>query len=209
MRFAAVFVVLLLAGCASGGASSASVSPSESSGPLPAELLPGDEWVLFSSAAVPGAPQFGVTMQFDEGKVAGKAPVNRYFGTAAVGEGSLTFGPLATTQMAGPPEAMTAETGYMKALAGVTQWQVAGEVLSLSDAQGTLLQFGAPDSTGAFAATLLGKPRGQAKAAAQQAGYEWRVVSVDGESLAVTDDYRPQRIDASIQDGVVTAVSVG
>ncbi len=207
MRLAAVLVALLLAGCAS-GSSEPTVSASPSGAPVPAELLPGDDWVLFTSQLVPDAPQFNVTLRFDDGKVSGKAPVNRYFGTAAVGDGSVTFGPLATTQMAGSPEAMTAETQYLEALAGVTAWQLSGEVLTLSTTDG-LLQYGAPDSAGAFAVTLLGKPRGAAKAAAIDAGYEWRVVSIDGESLVVTQDYRPQRINASIEDGIVTAVTVG
>lgn len=207
MRLAAVLMALLLAGCAAGGDTTPAATAT--GGALPADLLPGDEWVLMTSTAVPKAPQFGVTMQFDEGKVSGKAPVNRYFGTVAVSGQGLAFGPLATTQMAGPPAAMTAETEYMKALAQVTGWQLADEVLTLTGSDGPLLQFAAPDSTGAFAVTLLGKPQGQAKAAAIAAGYDWRVVSVDGTPKTVTGDYRPQRIDAGVEDGRVTSVAVG
>lgn len=152
---------------------------------------------------------YGVTLRFDEGKVSGKAPVNRYFGSASMSDATLVFGPLATTQMAGTPEAMQAETDYLKVLPEVTQWQVADEVLTLSGAGGPLLKYAAPDSTGAFAVTLIGQPRGEAKAAAAAAGYEFRVLSVDGESKVGTSDYRTDRINASIEDGVVTEVSVG
>lgn len=207
MRLTALLVVLLLAGCASGGTVNPSASPTPSA--LPAELLPGEDWILFSTQSVPDAPQFDVTLRFDEGKVSGKAPVNRYFGDAAVSDTALTFGPLATTQMAGPPEAMTAETGYLKALAQVTSWQVAEQVLSLFDDEGALLQYAAPDSPGAFAATLLGTSRAEAKAAAAEAGYELRVISVDGKPKAATSDYRPDRINAAIENGAVTAVTVG
>lgn len=205
MRLATVLVILLLAGCASGATSDPSASPSGSGQPLPAQLLPGEQWVLMNTPAA----GFSVTMEFDDGKVAGKAPINRVFGPVAIDGESMTLGPLAATQMAGEPAAMAAETGYLQALAQVDSWSVSYGVLTLSGGGKPLLKYAAPDTTGAFAVTLIGKKRGVAKAAAVAAGYQWRVVSVDGESLIVTADYLPNRIDATIVDGVVTEVGVG
>ena len=207
MRWAAVLVMALLAACGSGGADSPSPGPTPS--PPPAELLPGEQWVLLSAQADPATPTFEVTLTFDAEGVAGKAPVNTYFGPAQIGAGTMRLGPLASTEMAGPPDAMRAETEFLQAMSAVTSWTVGDDLLALASDTGPLLTFAAPGSTGAFAVTVLGEPRAAAKAAVIAAGYEFRVISADGEQRAVTLDYRPDRINAAIVDGVVTEVSVG
>jgi heat shock protein HslJ len=206
MRLAVVLLVAVLAGCASG---TADTPPSPSPVPAPAEVLPGEDWVLLDAPAAPDAPRFAVTLRFEDGRVSGKAPVNTYFGPAAFAGEGLTLGPLARTEMAGPPAAMAAEEAYVAALSEVSTWQVGDGMLMLGTQQGAALVFAAPGSTGAFAVTLLGLPRAEAKAAAEDAGYAFRVVAVDGVSRPVTLDYRPDRINATIEDGLVTKVSVG
>jgi heat shock protein HslJ len=207
MRLAAVLLVVLLAGCAS---TEPPVSPSPTpSGPLPAELLSGEKWVLLDAVRDPDTPQFAVSLQFEDGQVSGRAPVNTYAGPVRVTGDSLSFGALASTKMAGPPAAMAAESSYFQSLAEITGWTVADDLLTLSGDDGPLLVYAAPGSTGAFAVTLLGQRREEAKAAAIAAGYEYRVISVDGDNRAVTLDYRPDRVNASIVDGRVTRVSVG
>ena len=58
-----------------------------------------------------------MTLGFQDGRAGGRAPVNRYFGMCAEGpEGSLALGPFGMTMMAGPPEAMAAETAYVRLL---------------------------------------------------------------------------------------------
>jgi hypothetical protein len=42
---------------------------------------------------------------------------------------------------------------------------------------------------------------------ATDAGFELRVVEVDGEPLAVTADYRPNRINVTVTDDLVVAVA--
>jgi hypothetical protein len=37
----------------------------------------------------------------------------------------------------------------------------------------------------------------------------WRVVRRDGEWFAATDDYSPQRVNAMIENSVVTEISIG
>ena len=43
----------------------------------------------------------------------------------------------------------------------------------------------------------------------EEAGYEHRMVWKDGESFAVTEDYRPTRINLYIKEGIVDKVEVG
>lgn len=60
-----------------------------------------------------------------------------------------------------------------------------------------------------FAQTLLGMAQAYAESKIEEAGYEHRMVWKDGESFAVTDDYRPTRINLYIKEGIVDKVEVG
>lgn len=69
-----------------------------------------------------------------EGRISGKAPVNRYFGRIikADATGAMQVGPgLGCTRMAGPPEAMQAEADFLKALAAMTRYRVEAKTLVL------------------------------------------------------------------------------
>lgn len=60
------------------------------------------------------------TLVFDDaGRVAGKSVINRYFGSYRAEGDTLTFGPLGSTMMAGPPEAMAEEQLVLRGLEGV------------------------------------------------------------------------------------------
>lgn len=58
-------------------------------------------------------------------------------------------------------------------------------------------------------AALSGLSEAEAEAAAAAAGYDVRVVSVDGEQRMTTMDYRTDRINLEIEDGQVTRAFVG
>ena len=57
--------------------------------------------------------------------------MNRLTGTFALNEGELRFGPLATTRMAGPEEAMEREQAFLAALERVTSYELDGRTLTL------------------------------------------------------------------------------
>jgi hypothetical protein len=61
----------------------------------------------------------------------------------------------------------------------------------------------------AVAATLVGFDEASATAAAEAAGCTVRVGRLDGTSFVLTMDYRPSRINLSIDAGHVTATDVG
>ncbi|WP_216641471.1 hypothetical protein [Rhodoluna limnophila] len=60
-----------------------------------------------------------------------------------------------------------------------------------------------------FAKTLIGLEEQDAIRAIESRGYEYRVVERDGESFPVTLDYRPTRINLSIEGLIVVDVNVG
>lgn len=57
--------------------------------------------------------------------------------------------------------------------------------------------------------TYIGLPEAAAAHQADQAGLPHRVVRRDGTSLPCTMDYSPQRLNFTLERGVVTAVSRG
>jgi hypothetical protein len=65
------------------------------------------------------------------------------------------------------------------------------------------------EETTRYANQLVGMREDTARACAESEGYTWRVFEEDGESFALTMDYRPTRINVGIEAGVVTEVYSG
>ena len=72
-----------------------------------------------------------------EKHAAGSGGCNRFSGSYESGEGTLKFGPLASTRMACP--AMETETAFLKALEGTRRFRLAGRHLDLLDDHGAVL----------------------------------------------------------------------
>jgi heat shock protein HslJ len=84
----------------------------------------------------------GVTMEIQEdGKFAGQAPVNRYFGQINVQDKTFKTGPVGSTMMAGPPELMDAERDYFTVINDVKAVDVNGDKLTLNGPDGKRLVF--------------------------------------------------------------------
>ena len=64
-----------------------------------------------------------------------------------------------------------------------------------------------PEGSGAGDYVGLSKERAIARARAQ--GSAWRVVGEDGQAGAVTGDYRPERLNFTVEDGIVVGVTTG
>jgi heat shock protein HslJ len=90
-------------------------------------------WTVVELEDAPVAEEATPTLVLDleESRVAGFAGVNRLMGTFSLDEDRLRFGPLATTLMAGPEDAMTRERHFLDSLARVTSYRLAGRSLEL------------------------------------------------------------------------------
>jgi len=105
------------------------------------------EWRLLqfgAEEAVP--PEVQITVQFENGTIAGSAACNRYTGSVQEGDmpGQITLsGPLALTRKMCPPPLMDWEQRYMAALEGLEQYSFLAGKLVLSwrqeDAAGSLI----------------------------------------------------------------------
>ena len=112
-------------------------------------------WSLRQWSVVAVDPaDFEITARFAEGRMTGKAAVNRYTGQyeggacGSDGIGSLSVGPVATTKMAGPEPAMRAEDAYLVSLAQVRGYRLDASRLALLDANGEDLLVFEPTASG-------------------------------------------------------------
>jgi heat shock protein HslJ len=82
---------------------------------------------------VPGSE---VSMVFsDDGRVSGNGGCNAFNGPYTLSGSSITFGPLATTRRACPSEAINLqEQRFLAALTASTNYEIAGDRLTLRDA---------------------------------------------------------------------------
>jgi heat shock protein HslJ len=102
-----------------------------------AHALAGSSWTLtaFGDGTAVSAAR-PATLIFDAAgaRAAGTGGVNRYNGSVTVAGDTITFGPAASTRMAGPPEEARQEDAFFKALQTVASYEVAGDTLTLRDA---------------------------------------------------------------------------
>jgi len=97
--------------------------------------LRGTKWQLSASSDAALDPtKFAVTADFGETDISGRSAVNRYGGPYAVtSDGSFETGALYSTRMAGPADAMRAESVYFELLGKARRYSVNGANLALSD----------------------------------------------------------------------------
>ncbi|MFN8184953.1 MAG: META domain-containing protein [Candidatus Nanopelagicales bacterium] len=196
--------VLVLAACSS-GSTTPGPSPSPPA-PVPQALAPGSTWVVVGPAALGE----DVTITFADGQVTGKAAVNTYSAPfTATEDGSIDIGPITSTEIGGTPAQMAAEEQYFDALERAEAYDSDEVQLTLRTGSEALVRFAQPDSPAVFGRSLVGMKVARARKTAQAQGYDFRVVSVDGQSKPVTMDYRPDRLNATVVDGRVTEVTVG
>lgn len=95
----------------------------------------GPEWVLTDFARAERAPtEPEVTIEFDEGRIAGGSGCNRFMGPLTEGEmpGDLTVGLLAGTMMMCPPEVMEIEDRFRRQLGSVVKYGFLNRQLALT-----------------------------------------------------------------------------
>ncbi|PTR31781.1 heat shock protein HslJ [Rhodococcus sp. OK519] len=110
----------------------------------PDRPIVGTEWVVdtlitpdavtTSAALETSAPTLTIG---DNGQATGSTGCNRFNGPAQVGDGTIDFGPLATTRMACPTDVAEVERAVLHVLDGEVTYTIDGAVLRLTKADGT------------------------------------------------------------------------
>ena len=99
---------------------------------------PATLWTLVEMNGLPVRET--ITLSFPEqGKIAGRAPCNRYFASQGAPYPWLDIGPIGSTRRA--CAALELETRYLSLLGAMTLVEVSGPVLILSDEEGPKLVF--------------------------------------------------------------------
>jgi uncharacterized lipoprotein YbaY len=98
--------------------------------------LVGRTWRLteINGEPVPTGPPVEVVFEADD-RVHGSAGVNRFTGSCRIGDDFVEFGPLATTLMAGLPEAMALESAVLHVLSGQQPLALAADTLTIGAAR--------------------------------------------------------------------------
>lgn len=110
--------------------------------------LEGTHWAvdgLISNQAVSSMPA-GVEawLEFADGQVSLKTGCNSGSGSATVGEGTISFGPIGTTKMACKDDAMQVEAHVLNVLQGEVAYTIDSDSLTIAGAGGGLTAKGAP-----------------------------------------------------------------
>jgi len=121
----AVFLTLIAAGCSSVSAGS-SASPG----------LDGSAWVLSDLPGKDLVPESSSTLQFAAGRASGSDGCNRFGGAYTQDGSALSFGQLATTQMACAPELMEQADAIATALSATRSHRISAGTLELLGADG-------------------------------------------------------------------------
>ncbi|MEZ5275139.1 MAG: YbaY family lipoprotein [Opitutaceae bacterium] len=138
----AAFLTVFLAACGGGRSAKATTPASEEA----TAMLENTDWILVELNGKPfeaGTSLKTPTLRFDDetGMVAGNSGVNQYGGSYTVRGDSIEFGPMRSTMMAGPPEAMDLEQAFLAALVGQTGWRIADGRLEFSEGESVAAAF--------------------------------------------------------------------
>ncbi len=100
--------------------------------------LNGTSWKLSQLPGQDLVPGRDVTLDFADGQAEGSAGCNGYFGSVTVEDNSLSFGPIASTEMFCelPDGLMDQELAYLMALSAAASFQVEDDTLTLLDSDG-------------------------------------------------------------------------
>lgn len=179
--------------------------------------------VLEGDMAIPQPPGAPATIRFDaDGTFSGEAGCNTYSGRYEGGApaGQISLGEIAITEMG----CLDAEDWFelLDVLRVVDTIELDDEFVTLAGPDGSSVLLGrseptpppetgdpGPPSSPAIDPVFIGLSEADAAAVADERGVEFRVASRDGESLALTTDYLPNRVNVDLVDGVVVGGWLG
>lgn len=98
------------------------------------------EWLIETIAERPVIDRSPARIAFgDDGRVAGNASCNRFFGPYTAAGAELTIGSIATTRMMCPPALMEQEQRFLAVLPQVAGYRFVQGLLELTDGDGKIL----------------------------------------------------------------------
>ena len=120
------------------------------SGPADSAALQDTRWVLVALGGEPPLVGAAPSAEFTADQISGSASCNTYFGTYTVGDGELSIGDVAHTEMwcAEPEGVMDQEQVFLMTLATVGGYRLADGGLELLDGAGDVVLAFEPEAAG-------------------------------------------------------------
>lgn len=143
-RIALAAVVAVAAIAVGGVAGATTAPPDDSSGPsasAPADTDSGGLVGTWNVATIGADDVSGIGAFFeftDDGQVQGFSGVNSFHGPYEAGQGTIEFGAVISTRMAGPEPAMAVENALFAVLEGAQPVALAGDMLTLGSGDGAV-----------------------------------------------------------------------
>ena len=127
--------------------------------------LENTEWTLIELNGVATTASAGMmppTIHFDGQslQVSGNSGINRFGGKYQLDGDKVEFGPMRSTMMAGPPEAMELEATFLKALSEMTSWRIHESRLEFLKGDGVIARFSSkPAVTASITGSVIYRER--------------------------------------------------
>jgi len=103
-----------------------------------ADTLDGTSWTVTEMGGTPLVEGSAITVQFNDGQIGGSAGCNSYGGTYEITEEGVQVSDLASTLMACTDEGiMEQEQRFLDAVQNIDSFNVSGDQLSITSADGT------------------------------------------------------------------------
>ena len=123
------------------------------------DLLAGTRWRIASIDGVPVLASEVLPVDFGhDGRASGSTGVNQFTASYNVTSEYLTFGPMATTRRAGPPELLEQEGRVVQSLAGMCRYHLDSVGLAIDGPLGRVELMSTIPSTPAPASASAGAP---------------------------------------------------
>ena len=186
----AALIIITFVMCTGGAFASFVTIPGADTGPVTGNTLASTGWQLVSynneNSQVPVATGSKITLKFNEdGSTGGSGGINLYFGSFTQNGNSITFGPIGSTEMAGPQPLMDQESTYFSLLDSARTYYATESTLQLSDATGRVTLVFRSDNSGSSNGPAVEDP------ATVLPGTEWQLSSYsDGVTTVSGQDIR-------------------
>jgi heat shock protein HslJ len=175
----------------------------------------------------PLATDTPITLTFTEDGISVNAGCNTLFGSAAIEDGRLTAStPLASSMMMCEEPLMLQDEWITAFINAAPQITTSEDTLTLTT-DNSSIEFTVVETIGLYDTPIYGPEElpnvqalcdtlvadgattDQARAAAEDRGYVFRIIKEEGESFPATMDSNPGRLNVEIDGGIITACNPG
>jgi heat shock protein HslJ len=175
----------------------------------------------------PLATETPITLTFTEDGISVNAGCNTLFGGATIDDGRLTASSALASSMMMCEEPLMLQDEWLSAFMNASPQITTSEDTLTLTTDNSSIEFTVVENIGTFDTPIYGPEEmpkvqalcdtlvadgattDQARAAAEDRGYVFRIIKEDGESFAATMDSNPGRLNVEVKGGIITVCNPG